>query len=1474
MTNLNSNKDLFDGDASLDKFGEPSYKTIVHSETNDEAFRLLLTTLEEEDSNDDKFVRRRDKKTKPSGKEIRQIAIEKRQHIRLAKLNYPYIWYGTRLTFELTKATIQETVAFLATFIFWWIYTPLDYVFNFVCEQQYNKFKKIVDEGTVSKVKELGRGRGHTFLDAFYARCVYGFLYFRVHQFYGLELFLKSSLTIRRALQVILPTSLICILVQRSTTSLNGLPTRGFEETSQTFQTNDCQNWEKLLLLETIHGPIRRLPNFLRDENGVLFTRRRGLKKEFVMGDYEFVEKTLTDHITHPMELLEVGPKEFDTTLPFHENIGYYVLSGHEESERPAPIEEDDEIIIPDYIPDSLYTRLKKKDSSILTRYKAYLHQTGNYCTEAFTARAQHISDLYMPLMPNQTHLPGIYPTEYEWIDEFTNTTQLPRYEAIEEVIVWDDEIAIADMIRDLILSNEKAKTQVFDDGKTTNGRLTFSRLGIDYQPENEASHSLKPFAAQGTKLFHYSISTNQEILEAVGLRLNATQHYETEQFHKAGLALEESFTDFTHLPVPETTSAEDDEFETNDVHDVDRETDDYEADNEANVNTAEEDNNGNDVDEEAEDDNDIDADDEDNGNDDEEDDEDDVDVEYDDEDEDAEYDEEDEDNGVDNDETDDNNNAHIRENNNFTGETNIQNEFKSEETTHSGDQLNTFDVEMPQNGTFSLPDDDSSMPENGIPNGPIWFPEGTLFLNPTQYEQWPDVAWRGIALQLIMYASMELCIRLNFKGVHLYSEQPEDVYDYIPHIGRMPEGVPTSEYVGEKMQTVSVKKLLLAFQAQRGAELYGASQWEKLWAFNIRPNLSDTQAKAVQQYIRKFRTKLLMSLGIYSTGTQVIPPRNLLEYVGLSPYGPSEIPQRYFYFDKLTNKIHEYIGTMESNGSPLLPESLQERQTIFNDVGGELAITRALQIGKSVQDEICKFPLFALIKPGTERMRTLPKGLILLGESGNGRNYFVRTLATEARLPMLITESNRYLNESLGLVRLKALFQRAREQAPNILFIRDMDFMTRHRERYPAFTSVRATTQLLLAMDGFTRGTEGIPSKQDIFVIGTMETTSMMDDACMRSGRFEWVLDFYYPPVNERHQMLVLHSTKSIINQSLDIDWRYFTALTEGFSCLDLRTLINTSRVYMFRQNETLHTSESMNFALAFVNQVHDLPETQFIDPVTLGFFSKSDYQLRHKQPTKYASFFTQTGRIPMYKKLMHLFRVMLPEHTDMITNRWANTNRFPSDTINEIVELNVADGLVPMLCEGLFIYNLQKSFGTYPIVTFETYCSPLFFTTQSLVDQITSQYGLERLTQANLLMTTFDLWRRAHPDTWTTTALHKTKLLDMRINGTATWKDNRFAKGNTNVGNLTETQCEMLWGPLQITEKIQSRLRFIGKKHNEFASTDLNVFGTFETNSDRAFKCRKETTAGRIDQVGMEIVDVMQKDWRKKGIPASIGK
>ena len=68
------------------------------------------------------------------------------------------------------------------------------------------------------------------------------------------------------------------------------------------------------------------------------------------------------------------------------------------------------------------------------------------------------------------------------------------------------------------------------------------------------------------------------------------------------------------------------------------------------------------------------------------------------------------------------------------------------------------------------------------------------------------------------------------------------------------------------------------------------------------------------------------------------------------------------------------------------------------------MVLSRGLVYGAALQDEICHFPLLALIKPGTSRMSTLPKGMILLGDAGNGRSYFVRTLATEARLALLVT--------------------------------------------------------------------------------------------------------------------------------------------------------------------------------------------------------------------------------------------------------------------------------------------------------------------------------------------------------------------------------------------------------------------------------------------------------------------------------------
>ena len=88
-----------------------------------------------------------------------------------------------------------------------------------------------------------------------------------------------------------------------------------------------------------------------------------------------------------------------------------------------------------------------------------------------------------------------------------------------------------------------------------------------------------------------------------------------------------------------------------------------------------------------------------------------------------------------------------------------------------------------------------------------------------------------------------------------------------------------------------------------------------------------------------------------------------------------------------------------------------------------------------------------------------------------------------------------------------------------------------------------------------------------------------------------------------------------------------------------------------------------------------------------------KSHSNHKYNQPTQYAPFFTQTGQIPMYKKLMHVFRNMVPDETETLKERWNTTAQINNVELYTTPPISVADGLLPLLSEGLFIYNAQKS-------------------------------------------------------------------------------------------------------------------------------------------------------------------------------------
>ena len=156
-------------------------------------------------------------------------------------------------------------------------------------------------------------------------------------------------------------------------------------------------------------------------------------------------------------------------------------------------------------------------------------------------------------------------------------------------------------------------------------------------------------------------------------------------------------------------------------------------------------------------------------------------------------------------------------------------------------------------------------------------------------------------------------------------------------------------------------------------------------------------------------------------------------------------------------------------------------------------------------------------------------------------------------------------------------------------------------------------------------------------------------------------------------------------------------------------------------KHNSTCHTGDSVAFALGSINHIHDLPEVTFNSAGAINFFLRAEYIQRKENITQSAPFFTQTGHVPMYKEVMHLFHAMAASETDVLAKRWGMLQNEQGFSVELEPDRTLVNGLLPLFCEGLFLYNTQKMCGIpYPIITFDTYCSPLFFEMKHLVDSM----------------------------------------------------------------------------------------------------------------------------------------------------------
>ena len=206
-----------------------------------------------------------------------------------------------------------------------------------------------------------------------------------------------------------------------------------------------------------------------------------------------------------------------------------------------------------------------------------------------------------------------------------------------------------------------------------------------------------------------------------------------------------------------------------------------------------------------------------------------------------------------------------------------------------------------------------------------------------------------------------------------------------------------------------------------------------------------------------------------------------------------------------------------------------------------------------------------------------VPKGVLLVGPPGTGKTLLARAVAGEAGVPFFSISGSEFVEMFVGVgaARVRDLFEQARQKAPAIIFIDELDALGRARGAYGFGghdEKEQTLNQLLVEMDGFD------PSAGLVLIAAT-NRPEILDPALLRAGRFDRVVLVDRPEKKGRLQILQVHARK--IRLAQDVDLEKVAALTPGFSGADLANLINEAALLATRRGADAVTLEDFNQAI-----------------------------------------------------------------------------------------------------------------------------------------------------------------------------------------------------------------------------------------------------------------------------------------------------
>tara|TARA_B100001758_G_scaffold1749_1_gene1480 strand:- start:189 stop:2039 length:1851 start_codon:yes stop_codon:yes gene_type:complete len=269
----------------------------------------------------------------------------------------------------------------------------------------------------------------------------------------------------------------------------------------------------------------------------------------------------------------------------------------------------------------------------------------------------------------------------------------------------------------------------------------------------------------------------------------------------------------------------------------------------------------------------------------------------------------------------------------------------------------------------------------------------------------------------------------------------------------------------------------------------------------------------------------------------------------------------RYIRTNMMSNTLPELIKANFNN-------ELKYTNTTFSDVVG-------IDNAKIEVEEVVEFLRDNKIYQDVGAK--IPSGILLQGPPGTGKTLLARAIAGEAKVPFFSVSGSEFIEMFVGTgaARVRTLFETAKEYAPCIIFIDEIDAIGKQRSSngMGAGNDEREQTlnQILTEMDGFETNT-------NVIVIAATNRIDTLDKALLRPGRFDRQIFIDNPDYNGRKEILELYIKDKPIKE-IDVD--KVSKKTAGFSPASLANLINEAAILTVRNNKTLITNKEIDDAL-----------------------------------------------------------------------------------------------------------------------------------------------------------------------------------------------------------------------------------------------------------------------------------------------------